>query len=341
MSRFSWAVLWVAIVAAPALAQGPFSEREKTAPQPIKTKIAELRKAAATNQWSFNIAYTAAADRPMSHLAGTDLPDDIKKIGEEVHRVGHKLLDLEHKAGDAFLLKHPGKKLHGREIEPRKHPEKFAHHKSFDWRAYNKVTPVTDQRSCGSCWAFASIAAFESSYAIHNNSVIKASEQDILDHSNGGSCTGGRWWEVFEYLIKHGTTSEKDYPYLAAKSNHAKGPGAYRAVAWGFVTHTALTPTVDMTKEALCRHGPLTVGVHATNAFQYYGGGVFNEHAEGRINHGVTIIGWDDAKGKKGAWLIKNSWGKSWGENGLMWIEYHANHIGSHAAWVEARTTQY
>lgn len=81
-------------------------------------------------------------------------------------------------------------------------------------------------------------------------------------------------------------------------------------------------------------------------AFQAYTGGVFDEHTKSFpwINHGVTIIGWDDSKH---AWLIKNSWGTGWGETGggsergYMWIDYSTNNIGIATAWVDAKSSRW
>ena len=70
-----------------------------------------------------------------------------------------------------------------------------------------------------------------------------------------------------------------------------------------------------------------------TNLFQAYTTGVFNENASSNVNHMVTLVGWDD---DLQAWLIKNSWGEYWGENGYMWINYFSNKIGYGAAWVQA-----
>ena len=75
-----------------------------------------------------------------------------------------------------------------------------------------------------------------------------------------------------------------------------------------------------------------------TDLFQNYTNGVFNEipsnYASPTSNHAIVIVGWDDAKG---AWLMKNSWGTNWGENGYMWIKYGSNNIGRRAAWVIAK----
>jgi cathepsin L len=201
-----------------------------------------------------------------------------------------------------------------------------------------KITPVRDQRGCGSCWVFGTAAAFESSWAIRNRALIDISEQDILScsrtlPSNGsGSCSGG-WMEwVAKYLNVQGTGTEGSKPYTATNGTCTAIPRPYFASAWGFVAGTGL-PTVAQLKAALVAHGALSVAVMATSAFQAYHSGVFNQSVGG-LNHCVAIVGWDD---NLGAWLIKNSWGTGWGMSGYMWIKYGSNGIGSHAVWVDAR----
>ena len=91
-------------------------------------------------------------------------------------------------------------------------------------------------------------------------------------------------------------------------------------------------PTVEQLKAALVEHGPLAVTLNADNCFTVYKGGVFNGHNKYSPNHVLVLIGWDDSKR---AWLIKNSWGVEWGEQGFGWIEYGSNSIGKFAAWIQ------
>jgi cathepsin L len=208
----------------------------------------------------------------------------------------------------------------------------------FSWKDRGKVTPVKNQDGCGSCWDFGTMGAYEGSYAIRNNALVDTSEQDVLSCSGAGSCGGG-WW-AFPWLISHGTSTEAAYPYTATDSACNAGvPVSYRAVAWGYVIPSGGIPTVQQMKQALCDHGPLAVAVYVSGAFQAYSSGVFNEHdTTHNINHGVTLVGWDDTKH---AWLIKNSWGTGWGMAGYMWIDYTSNKIGQGAAWVQARNRWY
>jgi cathepsin L len=216
---------------------------------------------------------------------------------------------------------------------------------SFDWRQHGAETPVEDQQSCGSCWAFASAAAFESNYRLNstNSQIIDVSEQQILDCDRKWSCAGG-WW-AFDYIKDDsGLTSADKYKYVAQQQTSCQShANLYKEDTYGFVRDNGTTPTADEIKDALCNHGPIIVAVKATDAFQAYVDGVFNEHdpqctGDGScINHAIVIVGWDDSKN---AWIIKNSWSGSWGMQGYMYIAYGSNDIGYMAAWVETLPPQ-
>jgi hypothetical protein len=125
----------------------------------------------------------------------------------------------------------------------------------------------------------------------------------------------------------------KGYTPALKKNSDSFVTAADRALAWGYVNEPFdKMPTVERLKAALGEHGPLAVTVFADHCFSVYKAGVFNGRNNRTINHVVVLIGWDD---EKGAWLIKNSWGKDWGENGFGWVAYGSNNIGLFAAWIQ------
>lgn len=147
---------------------------------------------------------------------------------------------------------------------------------------------------------------------------------------------------VFLDMVEEGKEliDEDKAPYKSIKKSCNYVSGEYRAVNYGIVDERLLNPfsdepTIEEMKEAMINHGALACGVAITPDFTRYEGGVHEEYGlSGKdVNHAVNIIGWDD---EKGAWLIKNSWGKEWGENGYMWLKYGSNAIGLYAAWVDA-----
>ncbi|MFZ0257546.1 MAG: C1 family peptidase [Gammaproteobacteria bacterium] len=289
-----------------------YQQRLQDAPNQIKSKVAALRSEAKSKKWTFEVGYTTALDFAIGDITGLKVPEDWLTRAKQQNELARALLKTEQKP--LFL------------------GQCAAGAAQFNWSDHNGVTPVRDQGACGSCWAFATHAAYEGSYAILNKILIDSSEQDTLDCSGAGSCNGG-WW-AHQYLIESGSAKESDYPYAAADGTCKSGlDRPYKAVAWGYVDSTVEIPTVAALKQALCEYGPLSVAVEVTPAFQAYTSGVFNENSAGTVNHGVTLVGWDDTRQ---AWRMKNSWGTGWGESGYMWIAYGSNSIGYGAAWVQS-----
>jgi C1A family cysteine protease len=224
---------------------------------------------------------------------------------------------------------------------------------AFTWVSRNKVTPIKYQGQCGSCWAFTSAAVMEANFLIRKNWNLDISEQHILDcaeasqpvyrggqlvyiKSKAGSCQGGWYGPVFEFYKTHSAALESQLPYQYKESNCvASRTSQYKIVTWGYVKSDAGIPEVRAMKEALCKYGPIAACVKVTPAFQAYKSGIFDEFAdcngERDINHAITIVGWDDGKE---SYLIKNSWGPQWGDNGYVWVKYGCNNIGYGAAWV-------
>ncbi|HSS21392.1 MAG TPA: C1 family peptidase [Pyrinomonadaceae bacterium] len=326
----------------PPATQAPadYREREAKASPEIKARLAKLRQDIEANKRPFQVSYTSAMDQPLERLAGTRIPRDQPGLAAEVNKRAELLKAADVRSAVLAKVDLGSLRVVGCSATAG----------SFDWRRLNKVTPVKDQ-ICGTCWDFTAMGAYEGSYALRNNSLVDTSEQYNLNCASAGSCAGGWWMDVFDYMIGHGTTTEAADPFTGNDSAACPTgmPLSFRAAAWGFVGPDLNTiPSPPQIKAALCEHGPLATAVMVDDAFQAYAGGVLDEHTThfDWINHGVTIIGWDDSKN---AWLIKNSWGPTWwGENGGMgtdkgygWIAYNTNNIGIATAWVDATYNRY
>ena len=213
---------------------------------------------------------------------------------------------------------------------------------SWDWRALGGVTAIRDQGGCGSCWAFSTMGVVESAIKRRDGVELDLSEQHLLSCNTADwGCSGAVWG--YAWLINKpdacgfvGAVLETDYPYTAVRSECAcDAPRIYRIQDYGYVN--GLQPTVPEIKQALMDHGPLGCSLYTSPAFSAYHSGVFNANDNPSvfdIDHALVIVGWDDRLGAQGAWIIKNSWGTDWGENGFGNIEYGCNLVGYAANYV-------
>jgi cathepsin F len=191
---------------------------------------------------------------------------------------------------------------------------------NFDWRDHGAVTPVKDQGSCGSCWTFSTTGNIEGINAIKTGVIIQLSESQILDCDNvNQGCNGGWMHQAMIYVKNNGIESENDYPYKPLKRNckHDESKVAVRIDDYKFITN--LKPRdEDEIKAILYQNGPLSIALDAT-PFQFYSEGILDKNCNNKyLNHAVLIVGYgEDANGTK-FWVIKNSWGSSWGEHGYV-----------------------
>jgi cathepsin F len=201
---------------------------------------------------------------------------------------------------------------------------------SFDWRDKGYVTPVRDQGSCGSCWAFATVANLEGLYFKLKGQAVDLSEQILVDcDTYDSACNGGLMEYAFQWLIENGMETEEDYPYTGYKGSCKADPSKYidmKVTGWKKLGSSASTwSPVDEEeiKEFLYETGPLAIALNA-NPLQTYTGGILDKTSSqcpvSGINHAVTLVGYGAESGKD-YWIVKNSWGKNWGENGYFRIK--------------------
>ncbi|MGD9210935.1 MAG: C1 family peptidase, partial [Desulfobacteraceae bacterium] len=212
----------------------------------------------------------------------------------------------------------------------------------FDWCDEYGCTPIKNQGNCGACWAFATVGVFENVMKIQDSVTIPLSEQYLIScNSEGYNCTNGGWW-VHEYHqwktvngeAEAGAVSEKDKPYQAHDTNcNSPNEKVAQIVNWNYVTEQNSVPSTSAIKQAIYNYGPVTAAVCVNTDFNYYEGGVFEGPECSEVNHGVVLVGWNDADG--GYWILRNSYGSDWGEDGYMRIKYGVSNVGYGASYVE------
>ncbi len=196
----------------------------------------------------------------------------------------------------------------------------------IDWREKGVVARVKNQGSCGSCWAFSAIGALESLHAIKKGTpVVEYSEQELVDCSVGygdnHGCKGGDMSQAFEYVKDKGISTEQEYPYEARDGKCRKKSNSFQVAGCVNVTHDDSNELL----EAL-NIGPVSVAVKANNrAFMFYRSGIITDGCgrdSDELDHGILLVGAAiDKSTNTPYWIVKNSWGPSWGIKGFVQIK--------------------
>jgi len=195
--------------------------------------------------------------------------------------------------------------------------------KKVNWVDQGYVTPIKDQKKCGSCWAFSTTGSLEGQMFAKTGKLVSLSEQNLVDCSQAEGnmgCHGGLMDHGFEYINKNGIETEEDYPYTAV-DGHCKYNASMSAATVSGCVDIKTGSESDL-QDAVSKIGPISVGIDAGHqSFQLYSEGVYYEQAcsHSRLDHGVLVVGYGtDEDSEKDFWEVKNSWGEVWGMKGFI-----------------------
>jgi len=197
---------------------------------------------------------------------------------------------------------------------------------AIDWVAAGKTTPVKNQQQCGSCWAFSATETVESAMLVANQQVQLGSPQEIVDcDSNDQGCNGGDPQEALTWTTQQsppGLDTESCYPYTAQDGTCAQ---SQCTPALKISTVTPIAGDEGSIYTAL-QGMPLSICCDAEPWQNYQGGILMAADCGTSIDHAIQLTGYSPSQGAY--WIVRNSWGADWGENGFIWLQWGQNTCG-------------
>ena len=193
--------------------------------------------------------------------------------------------------------------------------------KEVNWVKKGAVSSVKNQLECGSCWAFSAVGAVEGEWSLEHHKLYNLSEQELVDCSSylgNQGCNGGSMDNAFEYIIQNGLCLNVSYPYNGS-DGQCQNQTCTKKVH--IDTYYDVPHNNEEQLEKAVAKQPVSVAIQANlQSFQLYKKGIYSDPDCGDdLDHGVLVVGYGyDSSYDMKYWIIKNSWGTHWGEDGYM-----------------------
>jgi len=213
--------------------------------------------------------------------------------------------------------------------------------KNFDWFSCGACTPIYNQGQCGSCWAFSATETIESYFALGGGKLTGLSMEQIVDcdtHGEDQGCNGGFPTGAYQYVESAGGLDTlASYPYTAGEGEAGNCSVKKADIAATVTSYQSIDGESGLySQTSTSSGGPVSVCVDASS-WQSYSGGVLSTCGTS-VDHCVQLTGYANYGSSGAYWIVRNSWGASWGEKGFIWIEIGKNlcEIGSYATVVKS-----
>lgn len=215
---------------------------------------------------------------------------------------------------------------------------------TLDWRNYIRMPEIRNQGGCGACWAFSTVGVMEIAIIMQGGyGQIDLSEQFLIScNDDNMDCNGG--WYAHQYhkdklgknQNKIGAVLETSLPYSASNGiceSNMNHPYKLQDYQYLPVSSNNIVDPIYI-KDAIYKYGSVASGIVVDSDFGRYTGGIYTKDVQGTVNHGLVIIGWGNDPIEGDYWILRNSWGNAWGENGYMRIKIGVSKVGHRASYV-------